>query len=259
MTDAPLTHTLDRRVVIRARPETVFRYFTESECWASWWGAGSTIEPRMGGKVFIRYPNGIEAGGQVLELDPPRRIAFSMGYASGTPMPIGASRVTIELEPDPAGTRLHLHHAFAEAAVRDEHVQGWRYQLAVFANVVCDAAAAGAPARVDQWFAAWSEPDAARRAALLAEAVSPNVRFRDRFSLVEGLADLAPHLAAVHVFMPGSRLARVGATRHCQGTVLADWVAHGAQGEMGRGTNVFVLDDAGRIAEVVGVWSPPEA
>ena len=62
------------------------------------------------------------------------------------------------------------------------------------------------------------------------------MRFRDRFSLIDGMDDLRPHLAAVHRFMPGMRLERDGDVRHCQGTVLADWIARGADGqERGRG------------------------
>ena len=258
MTRAPLPHALDRHVLIRARPETVFRYFTDSERWAAWWGQGSTIEPRPGGKVFVRHPNAVESAGEVLEIDPPRRIVYTFGFTSGTPMPVGGSRVTITLEADPAGTRLHLRHEFAETAARDHHVQGWRYQLAVFANVVADGLLGDAAARVDAWFAAWSEPDAGRRGALLDGAVASSVRFRDRFSLVEGRADLEPHLAAVHLFMPGNRLERTGDVRHCQGTVLADWVVHGSDGgERGRGTNVFEFDADGRIEGVVGIWRPP--
>jgi uncharacterized protein YndB with AHSA1/START domain len=251
-----LPHALDRHVVIRAHPATVFRYFTDSARWAAWWGAGSTIDPRPGGKVHIRYPNAVEAGGEVLEIEPPRRIVFTMGYASGDPMPLGASRVTIELAQDPAGTRLTLHHEFAEAAVRNHHMQGWRYQLSVFANVVANEVNSGAAARVDEWFAAWSQPDQGKRERILEAAVSPAISFRDRFSLVEGLEDLKPHLAAVHQFMPGMVLARDGEVRHCQGTVLANWVARGADGvERGGGTNVFTLDPDGRIESVVGLWS----
>ena len=257
MTPAPLPHALDRRVLIRARPETVFRYFTDSERWAAWWGQGSTIDPRPGGTVFVRHPNAVESAGEVLEIDPPRRIVYTFGFASGTPMPVGGSRVTITLEGDPAGTRLHLRHEFAETGARDHHVQGWRYQLAVFANVVADGLYAGAAARVDAWFAAWSEPDAGRRGLLLDDAVAPAVRFRDRFSLVEGREDLEPHLAAVHMFMPGNRLERTGEIRQCQGTVLSDWVVHGPDGdERGRGTNVFEFDADGRIEGVVGIWRP---
>jgi uncharacterized protein YndB with AHSA1/START domain len=254
---ALLPHTLERRVLIRARPETVFRFFTDSTRWADWWGAGSTVDPRPGGRVFIRYPNAIEAAGEIVEIASPHRIVFTMGFVSGDPIPVGASRVTIELEPDPAGTRLALRHAFAEPGVRDHFVQGWRYQLSLFANVVADETNAGAAERVDGWFAAWSEPDEARRLDLLDAAVAASVRFRDRFSMVDGRADLEPHLAAVHRFMPGMRLARVGAVRHCQGTALADWTAYGPDGtERGRGTNVFTLDADGRIEEVVGLWSP---
>lgn len=255
MTSAAWPHALDRDVFIRARREAVFRHFTETPRWAAWWGEGSSIDARAGGRVVIRYPNAVEAGGEVLEVSPPAKLVFTFGYASGLPIPIGASRVTITLAPEGDGTRLRLHHEFADAGVRESHVQGWRYQLAVFANVVADRDPAAIARAVDAWFAAWSEPDAARRAGLLAGSVADGVRFRDRFSLVEGRADLEPHLAAVHTFMPGSRLERAGEPRHCQGTVAADWIARGPDGaERGRGTNVFTLDGDGRIADVVGLW-----
>ena len=82
--------------------------------------------------MYIRHPNGIETLGEVLEVREPERISFTYGFVGGKPMPPGASRVTIRLEPDEAGTRLHLQHEFAEANVRDEHVQGWRFQLSLF-------------------------------------------------------------------------------------------------------------------------------
>src|SRR3954447_25339110 len=105
-----LTHKLNRTVVIEAAPQTVFRFFEDSGRWAAWWGAGSTIDPRPGGKVYIRHPNGIEAGGEVLALAAAERIVFSYGFMSGTPMPVGASRVTITVAPHEAGTRLTLVH-----------------------------------------------------------------------------------------------------------------------------------------------------
>src|SRR6188472_3849348 len=92
-----LSHRLDRTLVIRARPQTVFRFFTDSAQWATWWGAGSTIDAQPGGRMWIRYPNGVEVGGHVIEVVPPERIVFTYGYVSGTPMPPGDSRVTIRL------------------------------------------------------------------------------------------------------------------------------------------------------------------
>jgi uncharacterized protein YndB with AHSA1/START domain len=255
MTPDTLPHRLDRTIVIRAERETVFGFFTHSERWASWWGAGSTIDPQPGGRLFIRYPGGVEAAGEVVDIAAPERIVFTYGFMSGKPIPPGSSRVTIRLEAHEEGTRLHLVHDFPEAGVRDEHVQGWRYQLAVFGNVVADAEYAGAAEAVDVWFSSWSEADAAAREAMLARVVVPAVRFRDRFSVTDGLADLLPHIAAAQRFMPGIRLERAGEIRHCQGVVLADWLARTGDGqERGRGTNVFVFGPNRRIQSVTGFW-----
>jgi uncharacterized protein YndB with AHSA1/START domain len=158
-----LPHRLDRTVFIQASPETVFGYFTDSARWATWWGAGSTIDARSGGRVLIRFPGGNEASGSVVELRPPERIVFTYGYESGTPIGPGESRVTIDLTREETGTRLHLAHEFADAAVRDQHVQAWRYQLSVFGNLVADEVHGGATTLIDAWFAAWAEPDAGIR------------------------------------------------------------------------------------------------
>jgi hypothetical protein len=164
--------------------------------------------------------------------------------------------VTIELEPVAAGTRVRLVHEFAESAVRDEHVQGWRYQLSVFSNVVTDEANAGAAGAVDAWFRAWSETDAAAREATLTSVAAPDVRFKDRFSAVDGVPDLVVHLGAAQQFMPGLQLLRNGDIRHCQGMVLADWVARTMEGqERARGTNVFLIGPHGLFESVTGFWS----
>src|SRR5262249_12415812 len=162
-------------VFIRARRETVFRYFTDSERWAAWWGTGSAIDARAGGRVLIRYPGGVEVSGEVVEVTVPERIVFTYGYASGRPFGPGASRVTIRLESAPGGTRLHLVQAFDEPGTRDQHLQGWRYQLAVFANVVTDEVHAGASRLVETWWAAWSSADPSARRTLLEPIVSSNV------------------------------------------------------------------------------------
>ena len=53
-----LPHKLDRTILIHASRDIVFRFFTDNERWSAWWGTGSTIEPRPGGRVVIRYPGG---------------------------------------------------------------------------------------------------------------------------------------------------------------------------------------------------------
>ena len=249
-----LTHRLDRNVAIQAAPETVFRFFTDSDRWARWWGAGSTIDARPGGRVLVRYPNGVEASGEVVELTPPARIVFTYGYASGKPIPPGSSRVTIGLEAEGAGTRLRLVHEFGDPSVRDQHVQGWRFQLSVFGNLVADEVFAGAPDVVDAWFAAWTETDNRARAEAFTRIAADRIRFRDRYSNLEGAGELADHSGAGQKFMPGVRLHRQGAVRHCQGTVLADWSAVGSDGqERMSGTSVFELYPDGRIASVTSL------
>jgi uncharacterized protein YndB with AHSA1/START domain len=256
MTTPPFPHELGRAIVIKARRETVFRYFTDSARWAAWWGQGSTIDPRPGGKVIVCYPGGrAEVQGEVLELSAPERIVFTYGYVKGGTIPPGSSRVTIRLEEVPAGTRLHLSHEFAEVEVREQHLQGWRYQLAIFSQIVTGEVNAKASQLVRDWFAAWTSADPAQRRAKLEPIVTPGVRFADRFGLVEGLDELLIHVAAVHAFMPGTEIALTGEARQCHGSVLADWTTTGGNGAVaGRGTNVFVLDADGRIEQVTGFW-----
>ena len=251
-----LEHTLERTVLIRAKRETVFRYFTDSERFAAWWGAGSTIDARPGGPLRIRYPNGVLASGEVVEVAPPERIVFTYGYEDpAKPVRPGGSRVVVTLQERRDGTLLHLRHELPDAAARDQHVQGWRYQLAVFANVVTRELSADLGPAVDAFLAASSEKDEARRRTALATIATEDVTFADAFSCTAGIEDLVAHLSAAQMHMPGVVLERAGDVRQCQGTALADWVAKGPDGApRGRGTNVFELAPDGRIARVVGFW-----
>ena len=249
-----LDYQLQRTVVIQASPQTVFRFFTDSARWAKWWGAGSTIDARAGGKVYILHPGGVETLGEVLEVAPPDRIVFTYGFASGKPIPPGSSRVTIQLEAEAGGTRLSLLHELPDQATRDEHVQGWRFQLALFGNLVADEVFAGAAGVVDGWFDAWAVTGDEARLAAFAAIATDTVRFRDRFSLLDGLADVSAHAGAAQRFMPGIRMRRKGEPRHCQGTVLAEWAAVTDEGqERMSGTNVFVLGADGKIQSATGL------
>lgn len=253
-----LPHRLDRTIVIRARPRTVFTFLTESARWAAWWGAGSSIDPRPGGRMYIRHANGVEVTGEVLDVAAPERIVFTYGYASGRPIPPDGSRVTIRLEADAEGTRLHLSHEFSEAEARDEHVQGWRFQLSLFANTIANAAAGDAASQVDRWFALWSDPDADSREGLLEGLVASTLRVADRYSCLDGIDEVKAHLAAVHRFMPGIRMTREGDVRHCQWKLLAEWTATGGGLSGAHGVTLLELDADGRIASITGFWPPAE-
>jgi uncharacterized protein YndB with AHSA1/START domain len=258
MTATTLPQVLTRSVVIRAQPETVFRFFTDSTRFASWWGAGSSIEARPGGAVRIVYPGGVLVTGSVVSVDPVRQISFTYGYETQNHelVPPGGSLVTVSLEEHPEGTMLRLTHDLPTAAAREAHLPGWRYQLAVFANRVAEEAHGGAEALVDRYFAVWSETDAARRRGELTSVATADLVFRDGFGVTASPEDLAEHIGAAQIHMPGLRLERDGALRHCQGTGLANWVARAPDGSIAaRGCNVIEFAPDGRLARVVGLWA----
>lgn len=267
---------VNRTVSIRARRSTVFRYFTDSERFAAWWGPGSSIDPTPGGKVEIKYPGGATAGGNVIEIVENERIVFTYGYDDPSkPIVRGGSRVVITLEDEVGGTGtgtlVRLVHHVDSKKTRDMHVPGWRFQLSTFANVVA-AKEMGDPKTigelVDQFFGVWAETDGATRARTLHRVTTESITFHDAFACLTGREDLADHVAASQVHMPGVTLARDGEPLICQGTALVDWIAKGPGGQaMGRGTNVFHLfidsssgggehgeQDQPRIASVTGFW-----
>jgi hypothetical protein len=151
-----------------------------------------------------------------------------------------------------------LRHDLPDAKTRDAHVQGWRYHLSVFSNVVTGEQHARAGEVIDLYFQSWSEPDRARRRELLSRSVTEAITFQDPYSSTAGVDDLNEQLGAFQVHMPGMALRRDGEPRQCQGTAVCAWIATAPDGSAkGRGTNVFTLAADGRITAVVGLWDRP--
>jgi uncharacterized protein YndB with AHSA1/START domain len=245
-----------RSTVICARRETVFRYFTDPERFAAWWGAGSRIDARPGGALLICYPGGTTASGLVQELVPGERIVFSYGYDDARKgIAPGGSTVEVSFADVPGGTRVTLRHLVGSPELARAHDPGWRYQLALFAKVASAEQHAGAEALVERWFAAWAETDAARRRALLEACTTADVIYRDDFAALEGREDLDSHIAATHVHMPGMRLERQGPLAKSQGAALVRWRALRPDGgAAGSGTSFVDFAPEGRIARVAGFW-----
>jgi uncharacterized protein YndB with AHSA1/START domain len=250
-----LEHSLERTLTILAKRETVFRFFTDTARWEKWWGKGSTVDPRPGGKIRILYPNAVEVTGEVLEVAAPERISFTYGFTSGSPIPPGSSRVTISLAEEGAGTQLTLLHEFSDAKARDEHIQGWRYQLSLFSNIVSDEVNTAATDVIDAWNSSWANPDAGEREKTFRRIATPSVQFRDRYSTLDGIDDVLAHVAAAQKFMPGVRLERQGEVRQCQGRAFCNWNASANGKPIGSGTTFFSLDAEGRIEAATGFWS----
>jgi uncharacterized protein YndB with AHSA1/START domain len=188
-----------RTIEIAAPRDLVFRYFTDSERFARWWGQGSSVDPHPGGTVRICYPGGQVASGHFKEIVEPERVIFSYGYEGGEGQPIrpGTTTVSVYLEEIPSGTRVTLRHAGlpSEETVR-EHAQGWRYQLSLFSKAVGAELHADAARVIDWWFEAWAESDAGKRRQLLEACAAPGITFHDPFSALAGYEDLECHIAA---------------------------------------------------------------
>jgi hypothetical protein len=124
---------------------------------------------------------------------------------------------------------------------------------------VADLVHANAPQLVDAWFGLYSQADMTALEKTLGDIAAPNVRYRDRFSRLEGTQEIALQMGAFQRFV-GARMERRGDVRHCQGTVLVDWSAVGKDGSQRMsGTSVFTLGASGRIQSVTGLMNPAGA
>jgi uncharacterized protein YndB with AHSA1/START domain len=121
---------LEVSVHIDARPETVFRYFTDPTRYAQWMGREATIEAVPGGTYRVRMGSGVEVSGQFVEVDEPRRIVFTWGWSHDLAVPPGSTRVEVTLSGHADGTDLLLrHYGLPDAAQREHHLAGWQAYL----------------------------------------------------------------------------------------------------------------------------------
>ncbi len=125
MSDVVLTR------LIAASPATVFSFLTDLVRWTSWQGVDGELDARPGGTFRIRMPGSEVASGQFVEIVPNQRIVFTWGWeGEASAVPPGSTTVVIELEPDGAGTRLHLtHSSLAPPPVAEHHRLGWEKYL----------------------------------------------------------------------------------------------------------------------------------
>jgi uncharacterized protein YndB with AHSA1/START domain len=127
---------IERELRIAARPETVFAFWTEPQRIVEWMGRTASFEPRPGGAFRLDYNGTDIARGEVLEIDPPRRLVLTWGWeAPGDATPPGASRVEVTLTPDGEGTLLHLRHSALAAEAVAGHAVGWDQFLPSLAAV----------------------------------------------------------------------------------------------------------------------------
>ncbi len=122
--------TVEREVAIAASPETVWQFLVDPVKATQWMGQRATFDPRPGGQYRIDVIPGHTAGGEFVELDPPRRLVHTFGWDGESAVPSGSSTVEIELVPDGDGTLLRFtHRGLPNAEAAQSHAQGWDHYL----------------------------------------------------------------------------------------------------------------------------------
>lgn len=127
--------TVERHIA--ARPETVFSFFTDRDKWLSWMGRDGEFSFEPGGTYRTNVTGENVAEGRFVEIDPPKRIVFTWGWAEGgMPVPPGSTTVEITLEPVADGTLLRLvHRGLPSPEACAAHQEGWTYHLDRLATV----------------------------------------------------------------------------------------------------------------------------
>lgn len=116
---------------IKARPETVFSFFTDPARWLSWMGLSGEFDPRPGGTYRMNVIGDQVASGSFVEVSPYRRLVFTFGWegGGGSGVPPGSSTVEITLEAVGEETMVRLVHRDLPPQARAPHESGWDHYL----------------------------------------------------------------------------------------------------------------------------------
>ena len=136
MPDNSLSRHIVEQIDIAAPAARVFAALTDPTQLLAWWGDRISfpsthweIDPRVGGKWLSRWrgPDGASfaLGGEILELDPPRLLAYSWWDERYPNLPL--TMVRYELLATATGTRLTMTHSGFDGVRADfaEYNGGW--------------------------------------------------------------------------------------------------------------------------------------
>ena len=115
------------------------------------------------------------------------------------------------------------------------------------------------PASIDRMFAAWNEPDPVKVRAHLDAALADDVRFVDPTIDLVGIDAFEANVHDVHGQIPGAVYERSQQVQHHHGHYRYPWTIHRDGEVLLTGADVTVVDDAGRVATVIGFFDDPEA
>lgn len=245
-------------VDVVARPSTIFKFLSSPEHFKRWMGESASVDAKVEGNVRVVYPNGDVAVGTILEIVPDKRVVFAWGYEnSKTGISPGSTRLTIELEERPNGTRVRLlHEGLPDEQSRNEHAMGWSYYVnALASGAALEDLAPKAEVAVKVYVQAWSEPDPAMRGNLLERCWDDDGEYCDQYARVKGSPALNVYIGNAQRMMPGMILERQGDISLCFENLSFGWKVRGTTGgEVASGRIFGELSIDGRLRRIVSYW-----
>jgi uncharacterized protein YndB with AHSA1/START domain len=133
---------VEQTVRISARPQTVWRYWTEPDRMRDWWAAEAEVDPRPGGICWVDLADGGTIRGEYVELVPYERIAFTFGWEESRvtdEIPPGSTLVEVTFVEDGGDTVMTLRHSGLPRSVVDLHHAGWGHHLPTLVAAVTKA------------------------------------------------------------------------------------------------------------------------
>jgi len=114
-------------IYIRTTPERLWEAITDPEIRSKYtFGARVTSDWTPGSRIEMSHPGGLLGEGEVLEVDPPRRLVQTMvALWSDDVKSEGTSRVTWEIEPIADSCRLTVTHDQLREGANDQLYGGW--------------------------------------------------------------------------------------------------------------------------------------
>ncbi len=108
---------------------------------------------------------------------------------------------------------------------------------------------------IDTYLAAWSEPDAEKRRALIEKCWSDDATYVDPMSDAAGRRGLEETIEGFHKQMPGATIVLAGGIDEHHGRLRFPWALKAADGSTPiKGIDVGQLAPDGRLASILGFW-----
>ncbi len=118
-----------KEISIRAKPETVFAYFTEVDKLLLWLGIEARLEPKIGGIFHVTISGERKIRGEYLEIQPHSRLLLSWGWEGRTDVPPGSTKVEFMFYSVPEGTLVRLRHYDLPEDAMPLHAKSWEHNL----------------------------------------------------------------------------------------------------------------------------------